>query len=119
MEDRTVTITIEDASSIPNLRIIKIGGTIDKVTSLQVNEKVLPIIEKEDKNIILDLRGLDFLSSVGMMKLANYLVLLTDKNRLLKLIKPSKPVYDTMVKMGFEKRFGIYDNIEAAISSLR
>ena len=119
MENETVTITVEDAPSVQNLKIIKIGGTVDKVTAVYVDEKVLPIIEKEDKNIILDLRGLDFLSSVGMMKLANYLVLLTDKNRLLKLIKPSKPVYDTMVKMGFEKRFGIYDNIEAAISSLR
>ena len=117
MEDRTVTITIEDASSIPNLRIIKIGGTIDKVTSLQVNEKVLPIIEKEETNIILDLSKLDFLSSAGMMDLAKYLVLLTDKKRLLKLVKPSKPVYDTMTKMGFEKRFDMYDSLEAAISS--
>ena len=117
MEDRTVTITIEDAPSIPNLRIIKIGGTIDKVTSLQVNEKVLPIIEKEETNIILDLSKLDFLSSAGMMDLAKYLVLLTDKKRLLKLVKPSKPVYDTMTKMGFEKRFDMYDSLEAAISS--
>ena len=81
------------------------------------NEKVLPIIEKEETNIILDLSNLDFLSSVGMMDLAKYLVLLTDKKRLLKLVKPSKPVYDTMAKMGFAKRFDMYDSLEAAMSS--
>jgi anti-anti-sigma factor len=84
---------------------------------VQVNGKVLPIIEKEETNIVLDLSNVDFLSSVGMMDLAKYLVLLTDKKRLLKLVKPSKPVYDTMVKMGFDKRFDIYDSVEAAISS--
>jgi anti-anti-sigma factor len=117
MEEGTVTITIEDAPSVPNLKIIKIRGTIDKVTALQVDKKVLPIIEKEDKDIILDFSTLDFLSSVGMMNLAKYFVLLTDKKRSLKLIKPSKPVYDTMVKMGFEKRINIYNSIEEAISS--
>jgi anti-anti-sigma factor len=96
MEDGTVRINIDTFPSIPNLKIITIEGTIDKVTSVQINEKVLPIIEKEETNIILDLSYLDFLSSVGMMDLAKYLVLMTDKKRLLKLVKPSKPVYDTM-----------------------
>jgi anti-anti-sigma factor len=117
MEEQNVNITIEPAPSVPNLKIVTIKGTIDKVTSAQVNAKVLPIIEKEDSNIIIDLSNLDFLSSVGMMDLAKYLVLLTDRKRFLKLIKPSKPVYDTMAKMGFEKRFDIYDSVEAAISS--
>jgi len=117
MEEQNVTITIELAHSVPNLKIITIKGTIDKVTSVQVNEKILPIIEKEETNIILDLSNLDFLSSAGMMDLAKYLVLLTDKKRLLKLVKPSKPVYDTMAKMGFEKRFDMYDSLEAAMSS--
>jgi len=117
MEEQNVNITIEAAPSIANLKIITIKGTLDKVTSVQVNEKVLPIIEKEESNIILDLSNLDFLSSVGMMDLAKYLVLLTDKKRLLKLVKPSKPVYDTMAKMGFAKRFDMYDSLEAAMSS--
>jgi len=117
MEDKNVTITIEPAPSIPDLKIITIKGTFDKVTSVQVNEKVLPIIEKGETNIILDLSRLDFLSSVGMMDLAKYLVLLADKKRLLKLVKPSKTVFNTMTKMGFAKRFDIYDNVEAAVSS--
>ena len=117
MEEHNVTITIEFSPSIPILKILTIKGTIDKVTSVQVDEKVLPIIEKEESNIILDLSNLDFLSSVGMMDLAKYLVLLTDKKRLLKLVKPSKPVYDTMAKMGFAKRFDMYDSLESAISS--
>ena len=118
MDEQNVNVTIEPAPSVPNLKIVTIKGTIDKVTTAQVNAKILPIIEKEESNIILDLSNLEFLSSVGMMDLAKYLVLLTDRKRFLKLIKPSKSVYDTMTKMGFEKRFDIYDSIEAAIRSL-
>ena len=119
MEDGTVRINIETYPSVPNIKIITIKGTIDKVTSVQVNEKVLLIIEKEEVNIILDLSKLDFLSSVGMMDLAKYLVLLTDKKRSFKLVKPSKPVYDTMAKMGVAKRFDMYDSIEEALRSFR
>ena len=86
---------------------------------MQVDEKVLPIIEKEETNIILDLSNLDFLSSSGMMDLAKYLVLLADKKRFLKLVKPSKTVFDTMAKMGFEKRFDIYDSLEAAMRTVQ
>ena len=67
MEEQNVTITIEFSPSILILKIITIEGTIDKVTSVQVNEKVLPIIEKEASNVILDLRNVGYLSSVGMM----------------------------------------------------
>jgi anti-anti-sigma factor len=88
-----------------NLKIITIKGTFDAVTSMQVDKKVLPVIEQEKSNVILDLSNVDYLSSVGIVCLAQYLVLLTDKKRVLKFVKPPDRVYDTLTLIAFAKNW--------------
>jgi anti-anti-sigma factor len=123
MEDRNVTVTIESNLSIPNLKIITIKGIVDWNTSFSVDEKILPVIERAESNIILDLSNLDYLSSIGMMSIVKYLLLCIDKKRLFKLVKPPKSVYETiyetMIVFGIANKFDMYDNIEAAISTLQ
>jgi anti-anti-sigma factor len=118
MEASSVKITIEPAPSFPNLKIITIRGSFDKVASNQVDEKVLPIIEKEGSNIILDLSNLAYLSCTGMLCLIKYSTFLTDKKRLLKFVKPPKHVYNTLGAAGIAGKFDMYDSLEAAIGSL-
>jgi anti-anti-sigma factor len=116
-KDRNVTIAVEPSLSDPNQKIISIEGSLDAVTTKYLDRKVLPIIEKEASNVILDLRNIGYLSKAGIACLINYFVLLTAKKRLLKLIKPPQHVYDTLVIGGLEDKFDIYDSIEVAISS--
>ena len=67
MDSSTVEVTVGSNASMPNLSIIAVKGTIDAVTSKKVDEKVLPVIEKQESNVILDLSNIDYLSSTGMM----------------------------------------------------
>jgi len=117
MEEGYVRVNIETSSSIPNLKIITIDGNFDNVTSQQVDEKVLPIIEKEGSNIILDLSKLAYLSCPGMLCLIKYSTSMTDQKRILKLVKPSKYIYGTLVAAGIERHFDMYDSLEAAMGS--
>ena len=117
MEKDSVKITIETSPSIPNLRIITIEGTLDTVTSKQVDEKVLPIIEQGKTNFILNLSNLVYLSSVGILRLIKYLISITDQERLLKLVKPPEYIYGTFVAAGIASRFEMYDSLEAATGS--
>ena len=117
MEEGNITIVIEPSPSIPNLKIITIRGSFDTVTSKHVDEKVLPVIEKEKSNIILDISNLDYLSSIGMLRLINYLKFMADEKRLLKFIKPPKRIYNTLGAAGIARHFDMYDTLEAAISS--
>ena len=117
MEEGNITIVIEPAPSIPNLKIITIRGSFDTVTSKQVDEKVLPIIEKEGSNIILDLSNLEYLSSIGMLRLINYLKLVSNEMRLLKFVKPPKHIYNILGAAGIARHFDMYNSLEAAISS--
>jgi len=119
MENRNISITIEPSSSIPNITIITLKGSLDLSTSKYVDEKVLPIMETGESDFILDISGLEYLSSIGMMSLTKYQLLITNKNRFLKLIKPPKPIYDTIAVFGFTKRFDTYDSLQEAIRSSR
>jgi anti-anti-sigma factor len=119
MEDSPITINIEPASSNPNLKVIKIKGSFDAVTSNQVNERVWHVMQKENVNIVLDLSTLDYLSSIGMLCLIKYVAFMTDEKRLMKFVKPPKHIYSTFEAAGIAKKFDMYDSTDAAISSLR
>jgi anti-sigma B factor antagonist len=117
MNDHNITVTIEPFPAIPNLKIITIKGTIDISTSRHVDKKILSVIEKGDSHIIIDLSQLDYLSSIGMMSLTKYLLRSVDKKILLKFVKPSKAIYDTMSFFGFTKKFDMYDSLDEAINT--
>ena len=119
MQESTISIHIRVEPSVPNLKIVTIRGTFDAVTSMQVDKKILPVIEQEKSNIILDLGHIDYLSSVGIMCLAQYMVFLNEKKRILKFVKPPQHVFETLRIIGFATKFEMYDSLEAAISSLK
>jgi len=115
--ERDIAIAIEPSHSMPNLTIITLKGYFDLSTSNYVDEKVLPLMETGESDFILDVSDLEYLSSIGMMSLTKYQLLLTKKKRFLKLIKPPKPIFDTMAVFGFTKKFSIYDSVVEAVSS--
>ena len=119
MKESNITIHLRVEPSVPNLKIVTIKGTFDAVTSMQVDKKMLPVIEQEKSNVILDLSSLDYLSSVGIMCLAQYMVFLNEKKRILKFVKPPQQVFDTLRIIGFATKFEMYDSLEAAIGSFK
>jgi anti-sigma B factor antagonist len=119
MEDETFIINIETSPSIPNLQIITIGGNFDTVTAKQIDEKVLPVMEQEKTNLILDISKLDYLSSIGILRLIKYLSFMTDEKRVLKFVKPPEHIYSTFVAAGIASKFDMYESLEAAISSFQ
>jgi len=119
MDDGTITVTIENGPSILNLKVVSINGTMDAITTRQVDETVFPVIDQEDTNIIFDLSNVDYLSSTGILFLLKYTVSLNDQRRLLKFVKPPNHIYNILEVTGVAKRFDMYDSIEAAMNTLR
>jgi len=120
MEKGTISINIETYPSIPSLKIITMEGNFDKVTAEQVDGKILPVIEREKANVILDLSKLNYLSSIGIIRLIKYSSFMKDEKRALKFVKPPEHIYSTLFAAGVVEKFDMYDSIlEAAISSFR
>jgi anti-anti-sigma factor len=112
-------VTIINHPSIPNLKVITIKGSIDGVSYEYVERMVLPVIEHEGSNIILDLTNVDYLNSMGVMSIIKFHLLSIDKKRLCKIIKPPKFVYGILHVAGLTHHFDMYDNMEAAMSTLQ
>ena len=117
MEEGNIVVTIEPFPSIPDLQLITVIGSLDTVTAQYADEKILPVIEREKSNVILDLSNINYLSSVGLLRLIKYLTSMTDQGRVFKLVTPPKHIYGIFIA-GIASRFDMYDNLEAAIRSL-
>lgn len=114
-----VTINIETSPSFQNFKIISVKGSMDAVGCKDVDNKVLPLIEQEETDIVLDISAVDYLSSTGIMSLVKYLVFLTDKKRILRLVKPPEAVNHTLRVVGLDKHFDMYDSVDEALSKER
>lgn len=119
MDDGNITVTIEHGSSLSNLKIVSINGTMDSMTTRQVDEKVFSLIDQDNSNIIFDLSNVAYLSSTGILCLLKYIVSFNDRRRLLKFVKPPHHIYNTFVASGIANKFDMYDSIEAAMTTLR
>jgi len=113
------TITIETRPSFPNFKIVSVQGSMDAVACKSVDDKVLPLIEQEEPDLILDISKIDYLSSTGIMSLVKYLVFLTDRNKILRLVKPREAVAQTLKIVGLDKHFDMYDSVDEALSKER
>jgi anti-sigma B factor antagonist len=118
MMGNTTEVIIEDVPEKAGVKVITIKGAIDAVTSTSVDEKVLPVIERGDANIILDLSNVEYLSSTGMMCLIRYLVYSTGRRRIFRLVKPPQNVYGTLQVAGIARHFDICDSVQEAIGRL-
>jgi anti-sigma B factor antagonist len=98
------TINIETRPSFPNFKIISIQGSMDAVACKHIDDKVIPLIEQAEPDLILDISNVDYLSSTGIMSLVTYLVFLTDKKRILRLVKPPEAVAQTLKVVGLDKK---------------
>jgi anti-anti-sigma factor len=116
---KNISISIKPSTSVPDLKIICIKGILDSITMKPVDKKILPVIEHEASDVIIDLSRLDYTNKTGIMCLMKYLMLITNKKRMLKFVKPPQHVYKTFETAGVAKKINMYDNIEAAISSVK
>ena len=53
------------------------------------------------------------------MCLAQYNIFLTEKQRLLKFVKPPQHVFDTLRVIGVASKLEMYDSLDAAINSFQ
>jgi anti-sigma B factor antagonist len=108
-------VLIETVSGKIDVQVITIKGSIDVVTVKDIDKKVLPVIEKGDARIILDLSKVDYMSSSGVMCLIRYFVFSNAKQCILKLVMPPAPVYHIIQVTGVAKHFDICDSVGTAL----
>jgi len=98
-----------------NCIVIKISGRMDASNSSEFENFMDTVLSEHSEDIVIDLEGLDYISSAGLRS-----ILITGKNmktkrQELKLCNLQDDVMEVFEISGFSSIFNIFDSIEAAV----
>ena len=99
------------------LRKVSLFGTLDAPNSMEIEEGFQQTVSDKGGTVILDLSGVDYMSSYGLRMIMLGAKGLKTKEGHLLLASPSEYVRNILRMAGYETLFPIYDTVEEAISS--
>ncbi len=97
--------------------ILAVHGKLDASTSVLFEAKVLPLLEKGEKNFLVDFAHLEYISSAALRRL---LVLAKGANRAggkVVLVSLQSPIREIFDMAGFTQMFPMYGSSEEALRS--
>ena len=80
---------------------VKLGGRIDAVTSQEFQDAVLPLVQQSTHAPVLDLAGVEYLSSMGLRVLVILAKECAKKGEKLRLIEVRPDVFSILRLSGF------------------
>jgi anti-sigma B factor antagonist len=105
-------------SSREGVSFVTIHGEIDGKTAPVAQGKVLTAA-KENPKILLDLSGVEYMSSAGLrMLLSLYRQLVSDKGKVV-LVGVSEMIQDVMDHTGFLRFFCLVNTVEEGLAALK
>jgi anti-anti-sigma factor len=109
-----VEITIQEYKRVA---VITVTGRVDSATASDFENKVNDVIEEGQRNLVLDLSKVEFLSSAGLRVLVTTRKTLQAAGGDIVLAQPSDRVVETMDTAGLNVLFERYDTREAAVAA--
>ena len=95
------------------------SGEIDLATAPQLREAVLDLIQNGSHQVLVDLRGVEFMDSTGLGVLVGALKRLKEKDGELALVCTQGTVLRVLTVTGLNKVFAIYDSVQQATGADR
>jgi len=103
---------------VDGIRIIGISGRIDATTSKDVEAALNASVDQNQSKIVIDLAGVEYISSVGLRVLLATLKKQRQKQGQLKLASLQPFVREVFEVTGFTKLFSIHPSRDDAVKSL-
>jgi len=103
-----------------NVTIVSIYGELDIATAPIAQAKLESIVKSGHKNLVIDLSGLEGITSTGLAVIAHTLKLLREQGGALRLANPKgivKEVFDIWLGSLKEEAIRVYDSIQQAVRS--
>jgi anti-sigma B factor antagonist len=96
--------------NVDNVPIVVVSGRIDATTSGQLETALDELIEQNKANIVVDMNGVEYISSVGLRVILSAQKKVRLKNGDVKLASLQPFVREVFEITGFTKLFSIYAN---------
>ena len=129
-----LTINVEQAQGTIPVTIMHLSGHLHGETEGQLLERARQSVQQGSKHILLDLAGVDVLTSAGLRAIHNIFNLLTPKSDVeiihqhrdepykspyFKLVSPNPNIYYVLNIAGFLQNIPIYNDMEEAVQSFK
>lgn len=127
-----LTITSSQIQGEVTVTILHLHGQLDRITSHQILDRARQAHEDGAKHLVLDLSGVDMLTSSGLLAIQSVFKLFTPqsdveimhqhheepyKSPYLKLFCPNPQIYYVLNIAGFLQNLLIFNNMEEAVNS--
>lgn len=113
MEQRDINITIEDRE--PDIKVIKLRGILDTLTTPKLDEAMSDLIKQEDACVIADCAELTYINSTGLASLILYYIQKKRRKGAFKLTALNDSTEELVDVSGAIKLLDIYKTEDEAI----
>ena len=114
MSNQSLNITVE---SMARVELITVSGRVDSNSAGELEKAVNDIIARHEYNIVLELSGVDYMSSAGLRVLISALRTCKSKRGNVCLVAVNARVDEVLELAGIKPMFDIYENTTAAVGS--
>jgi anti-anti-sigma factor len=94
---------------------VALTGSLDAPGAMAIEEQFKDRLKKRGGNVILDMSGLDYMSSYGLRMILMSAKALHDKGGGLFLAAPTSRVMEVIRVAGYDTMFPVYETVDEAI----
>lgn len=113
MTESLVDIKVED---LKRVELVTVTGRIDSSNAAQF-DAVLKEVSERKHNVVLDMSGVDYISSAGLRAIVALLRESKKKKGDVRLANPSPRVVEVLSLAGLDSLFQVYDSPTSAVGS--
>lgn len=109
-----ITVNVE---SMKRVDLVTVSGRVDSNTAPELDDALKASINRGCHNIVLEMSGVDYLSSAGLRALVSARRACNGKNGDVRLATPSERVQEVLELAGLDSIFETYDDVVNAVGS--
>ena len=106
-----------NVESMARVELVTVSGRVDSNSAGELEKAVNDIIGRHEYNIVLELSGVDYMSSAGLRVLISALRACKGKRGNVCLVSVSERVDEVLDLAGIKSMFSIFDNTTSAVGS--
>ncbi|OPX94977.1 MAG: putative anti-sigma factor antagonist BtrV [Syntrophorhabdus sp. PtaB.Bin006] len=108
-----------DTKKEKGFTVVSITGKMDALTTPEAESKLTGLIEAGERDLVVDLEGLDYISSAGLRGILATAKRLKAERGDIVFANLQGHVTEVFKISGFHSLFKIFDSVDAAVNELR
>jgi anti-sigma B factor antagonist len=109
-----IRISVSESGQEDSFSVIRVDGVIDTLTATKLEEVLDRLLQRDRFNIILDLAGVDYISSAGWGIFISRIKEIRENKGDIKLANMIPNVFEIYELLEFDNILGAYENINSA-----